>query len=826
MKYKLIIATWLALLPLCLFAQVQQVKSSYSSGSQSQNGHICVAGIPATNANNIKNTGYATTIGFLTMEEASMNTENTPPIANAGIDQAIIAANDFTLDGTNSFDPDNDALSYLWTSLDGISLQGGTTSRPSFSTSKVKAIATYQFVLVVNDGEFNATPDTVTITVTHPDWVSETATNSATFYGLVTFDGANATEQDWVAAYIDGVNRGVSPIKIIQNEPYVIFNIQADMEGEATFQLYDASTDQICAVTETTLIMPGFDIGTPAEPIILNGNCAAIDSLPTCNLIVDNQVICAGKNIMAQFDCSLPDDYTYEWNFDSATVLAGQALGPYELNWETAGVKTVRLLAYQNGNLISTVSQTIEVLTVDLKEVIVSICTGKSYAFADTVFTESTFYVGEFTNQNGCDSLVLLNLMVSDTACQPTATLSLAGTITTEDLSPVKEVAVAIMEMDNMTKWSNIDGDYLIDHIPYHIDSTYTLKPTKTTNPMAGVTTYDLVLMSKFILGLHKFDSPYQYIAADINKSGTITAVDIVELRQLMLNEHNQFPNNEAWRFVAANFAFPPIEATHPLSVDFPETITPNELPADSMGHSFIAVKIGDINGSHQANSRVSTTTGNGFRISMEEQEISQHTTTTIQLSGNVEGLAGLQFTLQFDPTLLSIIDIKEQLLTKADIGINQLSEGLLHFSWLGKAKTDQLATLMVKGKMTTATSKAFQLYTKALRPEAYTNALQTTALDLAFEDIAAKETVRLYQNEPNPFRQTTTIPFYLPKTQTYQLNILDMTGRLLESISGQGETGVNKVVISPLTLEETGVYYYQLVAANQTISKKMILVD
>ncbi|MFK7980098.1 MAG: T9SS type A sorting domain-containing protein, partial [Saprospiraceae bacterium] len=664
------------------------------------------------------------------------------------------------------------------------------------------------------------------ITITHPDWVPETATNSATFYGLVTFDGTNATEEDWVAAYIDGVNRGVSPIKIIQNEPYVIFNIQADMEGEATFKLYDASTDQICAVEETTLIMPGFDIGTPAEPIILNGNCANVDTPPTCNLIVDNQVICAGKNIMVQFDCTLPDDYTYEWNFDSATVIAGQDLGPYELNWETAGTKTVRLLTYQNGNLISTVSQKIEVLTVDLKEVIVSICTGESYEFGDTLFTEPTFYIGEYTNQNGCDSLVLLNLMVSDTACQPMATLSLAGTISTEDLSPVNEVAVAIMEMDTMTKSSNVEGDYLIDNIPYHIDSTYTLKPTKTTNPLAGVTTYDLVLMSKFILGLHKFDSPYQYIAADINKSGTITAVDIVELRQLMLNATNQFSNNDAWRFVAANFDFPPMETTNPLTIDFPETITPNALPMDSMGHNFIAVKIGDINGSHQANSRVSNTATNSFRISMLEQEIVENTTTMIQLIGNMEELAGFQFTLKFDPTLLSVVDIKEQLLTKENIGIHQLSEGLLHFSWLGKAKTDQLITLMVKGKTTTSTSKAFQLYTKALRPEAYNNALQTATLELNFEEIAAKEAIRLYQNEPNPFNQETIIRFALSNTTYYQLTISDINGKLLKQIRNQGSIGLNEVKINSSLLGNPGIYYYRLISDGQSSTKKMILIE
>ena len=826
MKYKLIIATWLAILPLCLFAQVQQVQSSYSSGNQSQNGNICVAGIPATTANNIKNTGYSTTIGFLAMEEDSTNTENTLPIANGGIDQAIISENEFTLDGSASFDPDNDVLTYLWTALDGITLKEATTKRPSFSTSEVKAIATYQFVLVVNDGELTSKPDTVSITITNPDWVPETATNSATFYGLVTFDGTNATEQDWVAAYIDGVNRGVSPIKIIENEPYAIFNIQADMEGEATFKLYDASTNQICEVEETTLIVPGFDIGTPTEPIILNGNCTNIDSPPTCNLTVDNQVICAGKNVIVQFECMFPDDYTYEWDFDSATIVSGQDLGPYELNWETAGTKTVSLLTYKNGNLTSTVSQIIEVLAVDLKEVAISICSGETYEFDGQSFTESTFYIGEFINQNGCDSLVLLNLMMSDATCQSPTTFSLSGNIVTEDLLSVKEVTIELDAMAEMTDNSNAEGDYQIDHIPYYTDSTYIIKPTKITNPLNGVTTYDLVLISKFILGLHEFDSPYQYIAADVNKSGTITAIDIVKLRQLMLAVTNEFPNNNVWRFVDANFEFPSIETTNPLTVDFPESITPNDLPIDSMGHNFIAVKIGDINGSVLMNNRVNNTASNNFQVNLTAQDITIGKTTIIPLTGTTNQLDGFQFTLQFDPNQIAIIDIKEQLLKKENIGIQQIEQGLISFSWIGAATTNELVELTVKGKTNTSTSKAFQIATQPLAPEAYTYTNQIEPIDLIFSSLKEESPMVLHQNEPNPFNVATIIRFDLPKGTTYQFVISDANGNVVQRISNRISIGLNEIKINSELLNSSGVYYYQLISGRQSMTKKLVLIE
>ena len=80
----------------------------------------------------------------------------------------------------------------------------------------------------------------------------------------------------------------------------------------------------------------------------------------------------------------------------------------------------------------------------------------------------------------------------------------------------------------------------------------YTITPEKDIDPLNGVSTFDLVLMSKHILGITPLDSPYKQIAADVNKSGTITAYDMVQLRQLILNITKEFANNESWRFVDA----------------------------------------------------------------------------------------------------------------------------------------------------------------------------------------------------------------------------------------------------------------------------------
>jgi len=55
-------------------------------------------------------------------------------------------------------------------------------------------------------------------------------------------------------------------------------------------------------------------------------------------------------------------------------------------------------------------------------------------------------------------------------------------------------------------------------------------------------------------------------------------------------------------------------------------------------------------------------------------------------------------------------------------------------------------------------------------------------------EAVAAEYT--LLQNEPNPFRGTTTIGYKLPEAGSAQFTVLDVTGKVLMSKSVSGVAG------------------------------------
>jgi len=119
---------------------------------------------------------------------------NIAPTADAGPDQGVSISSPVTLDGRGSSDPNGDDLTFSWTQLSGtgVTLVGATTDSPTFTAPAV--VSTLIFQLIVNDGEFDSTPDSVTVEVTAPTGgVSvdsiDPAFETEDFLGLVTITG-------------------------------------------------------------------------------------------------------------------------------------------------------------------------------------------------------------------------------------------------------------------------------------------------------------------------------------------------------------------------------------------------------------------------------------------------------------------------------------------------------------------------------------------------------------------------------------------------------------------------------------------------------------
>jgi hypothetical protein len=132
----------------------------------------------------------------------------------------------------------------------------------------------------------------------------------------------------------------------------------------------------------------------------------------------------------------------------------------------------------------------------------------------------------------------------------PNGNINVSGALKTEDTDGVEEGEVTIEGTSQLSHHHSPTSIYqiirvyeVLNSVP--VASTMTITPVKDDNPLNGVTTYDLVLISKHILGIEPLGSPYKMIAADANKSNSITTFDIVEIRKLILGIYTELPEHQ-----------------------------------------------------------------------------------------------------------------------------------------------------------------------------------------------------------------------------------------------------------------------------------------
>ncbi len=83
-----------------------------------------------------------------------------------------------------------------------------------------------------------------------------------------------------------------------------------------------------------------------------------------------------------------------------------------------------------------------------------------------------------------------------------------------------------------------------------------------------------------------------------------------------------------------------------------------------------------------------------------------------------------------------------------------------------------------------------------------------------------------LAQNRPNPFHGRTTISFSLPEEASVDLSVYDVAGRrVLTLVDGTQPAGVHSVEMDSRILNP-GVYFYRLVAAGESVQRKMVILQ
>ncbi len=94
----------------------------------------------------------------------TVDNANQVPVADAGSSIVATIGETVTLNGTASYDPDGDAISWVWSQTSGtsLSLNASNTAQPTFRAAQG---GVYVFELSVYDGQDTSSPASVTVTV-------------------------------------------------------------------------------------------------------------------------------------------------------------------------------------------------------------------------------------------------------------------------------------------------------------------------------------------------------------------------------------------------------------------------------------------------------------------------------------------------------------------------------------------------------------------------------------------------------------------------------------------------------------------------------------
>lgn len=133
----------------------------------------------------------------------SETTTNNIPIAVSGVDQNILTGQTVTLDGSSSYDPDQDEISYFWSfsnlpSSSQSTLSNESAVNPSFVPDTE---GTYVLNLTVYDGKDYSNDDEVTIIVTQLNSVpiaNAGVDQDVSTQTVVTLDGSSSSDADGV----------------------------------------------------------------------------------------------------------------------------------------------------------------------------------------------------------------------------------------------------------------------------------------------------------------------------------------------------------------------------------------------------------------------------------------------------------------------------------------------------------------------------------------------------------------------------------------------------------------------------------------------------
>lgn len=443
---------------------------------------------------------------------------------------------------------------------------------------------------------------------------------------------------------------------------------------------------------------------------------------------------------------------------------------------------------------------------------------------------EVTIYV---TDEAGNQDVCRTTLIIQDNqgVCPSNLGSEVFGLVTVTNQTLAQNVTLQITKESNGQQKetvTNEQGKYAFYDLP--LNDSYLLTPSYDDNDhIQGVTTRDIVAIQKHILAVESLNSPYKMIAADVNKSASITARDITEIRKLILGYQEKFQDSESWVFVDAEYAF---DASGPYN--YPDHVKLSNLQKIKYENNFIAIKIGDVTGEAVTGNAVRTSTRSNKVFGLEMESVTARSGDLIRVpvyaNSDVSSFEGFQLDIKSEGQKFQFESVEP-----ASFEINPqhylIRDNSCRISWneqkaLDLKSGDILFYLLIRANSDMKEEFLNVTLSNTFQSEAY-SAYEDFNLSLLFrsnDGNLVKGQYELYQNVPNPFNGVTTIYYKVPKSEQVKISLFDMSGKLIMTNSYKATTGLNSAEIR-VDAEYAGIIYYQLETNDFVATRKMVVI-
>ena len=288
-----------------------------------------------------------------TPDTATISTENSAPVANAGADQAVQVNDPVQLDGSGSSDVDGDSLKFKWSLVTQPVGSTATLSdvhaiKPAFT---VDFAGTYTVQLIVNDGTQDSATDTVTISTENSVPVADAGTGQAVLVNdTAQLDGSSSSDVDgdtltfkWsLVSQPEGSNATLPDTQSVKP----VFDV--DVAGNYTVQL---------------IVNDGAVNSTPDTVAISTENSAPVSHAGVDQAVLVNNTVQLDGSGSSDVD---GDSLTLKWSFVSqpegsnAMLSDTQSVKP-AFDVDVAGNYTVQLIV--NDGVVNSAPDTVTIST-------------------------------------------------------------------------------------------------------------------------------------------------------------------------------------------------------------------------------------------------------------------------------------------------------------------------------------------------------------------------------------------------------------------------------------------------------------------------------